>query len=236
MSHETRSHEPPAPRLVFIGSTGGGVLSRVASHAFVRHMALEAVSDRPCGFLDVAAHNGIPAICLPAADGATFSDLLAARYGGRGDIVFLSFYTRLFRGAFLAAQRGRILNFHPSLLPAFPGMHGFEDTLASGSLFMGCSVHEVDAGIDTGPCLLQAALPLDRRLPVAQNRHRLFLAQVYSALQLIRWLGGQRLCQGPEGRWTLTGAAFGPGSFAPNLDADFFDFIGEADALANPAG
>ncbi len=231
MTHQTRSDDGPAPRLVFIGSTGGGVLSRVAGHAFVRRMTLEAVSDRACGFLDVAAHHGIPAVCLPAEDGASFSDLLAARYGDSDDIVFLSFYTRLFRGAFLAAQRGRILNFHPSLLPAFPGMHGFEDTLASGSLFMGCSVHEVDAGIDSGPCLLQAALPLDRRIPVAQNRHRLFLAQVYSALQLIRWLGEQRLRQGTDRHWSLTGARFAAGSFAPNLDPDFFDFIGEADAL-----
>lgn len=220
-----------APRLVFIGSTGGGVLSRVADHDFVRRMTLEVVSDRACGFLDIAALNNIPASCLPAASGAAFSDLLAERYGERSDVVFLSFYTRLFSGKFLQAQRGRILNFHPSLLPAFPGMHGFEDTLTSTSMLMGCTVHEVDVGVDSGPIVLQAALPLDRSLDVAVNRHRLFLAQVYSALQIIRWLGDQRLTRCTDGRWSVAGGAFLGGGFAPNLDSDFFEFINQANQL-----
>ncbi len=207
------------------------MLSRVAEHDFVRRLTLEAVSDRTCGFLDVAALNDIPARCLPAGTGAAFSDLLLERYGERSDIMFLSFYTRLFSGKFLAAHRGRILNFHPSLLPAFPGMHGFEDTLSSASMFMGCTVHEVDVGVDSGPIVLQAALPLDRRLDPAVNRHRLFLAQVYSALQLIRWLGEQRLIRGADGRWSVVGGAFAGGGFAPNLDADFFEFINQPNQL-----
>lgn len=221
-----------APRIVFLGSTGGGVLSRLVRHAFVQEAALEALSDRACGFLDVASRAGIAAHCLPASTGQAFSDLLHARFAGRSDVVFLSFYTRLLKGELLAAHGGRIFNCHPSLLPSFAGMHGFEDTLASSATFMGSTLHVVDEGMDTGPIVLQAALPLDRSLPVASNRHKLFLSQVYGALQFIRWVRSGRLHTGTDGRPQVAGATWKPAVFAPNLDHDFFDFIGEPDELA----
>jgi phosphoribosylglycinamide formyltransferase 1 len=220
-----------APRVVFIGSTGGGVLSRLVRHAFVREAALEAVSDRDCGFLGVAAQAGIQALCLPAGDGLAFSNTLFERYAGRSDVVFLSFYTRLFRGAFLQAHAGRIYNCHPSLLPAFAGMHGFEDTLASSAMFMGSTLHLVDEGIDTGATLIQAAIPLDRSLPPALNRHKLFVSQVYAALQFVRWLLDGRV-RVADGRVSVAGASYRPSLFSPNLDHDFFDRIGEPDELA----
>jgi phosphoribosylglycinamide formyltransferase 1 len=218
-------------RLVFIGSTGGAVLSQVACHALTRGVTLEVVSDRPCGFLDVARRNGIDAVELTSVDGPAFSRALAQRYAGRADLVFLSFYTRLFRDPFLSQHQGRLFNCHPSLLPAFPGTQGFEDTLASSALFMGATLHAVDAGIDTGPALLQAALPLDRSLPVAENRHRIFLAQVYSALQFVRWVAEDRLRIGPGGAH-VADARFGLSAFSPNLDPDLFDAFGITDSLA----
>lgn len=220
------------PRIVFLGSTGGGVLSRLVKQAFVREAALEALSDRDCGFLAVAASAGIAAHCLPATSGEAFSERLHRRFEGRDDVLFLSFYTRLLRGDLLQAHEGRIFNCHPSLLPSFKGMHGFEDTLASGATFMGSTLHQVDEGMDTGPIVLQAALPLDRSLPVAANRHRLFLSQVYGALQFIRWVRAGRLQRHAGRRWAVDGATFRPGPFSPNLDHDFFDFIGEPDELA----
>lgn len=220
------------PRIVFVGSTGGGVLSRLVRHAFVRDAALEALSDRDCGFLAVAATAGIAAHCLPADSGQAFSDRLHERFAGRRDVVFVSFYTRLFRGAFVAAHAGRIFNCHPSLLPAFAGLHGFDDTLASTATFMGSTLHQVDEGMDSGAIVLQAALPLDRSLPVAVNRHRLFLSQVYGTLQFVRWVREGRLVPGPGGRVQVAGAQWRPSVFAPNLDHDFFDFIGERDELA----
>lgn len=219
-------------RLVFLGSTGGAVLSRLLGHRFVRDLTLEAVSDRDCGFLSVAAAAGVPAQCLPAETGAAFSDALHARYRGRGDLVFLSFYTRLLSGALLQTQAGRLFNCHPSLLPAFKGMHGFEDTLASSALFMGSTLHQIDAGMDTGACVLQAAMPLDRARPVVENRHRLFLSQVYAALQFVRWVADGRLSLSADGRACIAGAQFRPAIFSPNLDHDFFDRIGAPDELS----
>lgn len=222
----------PATRIVFLGSTGGAVLSRLLPHDFVQRATLEALSDRPCGFLEVARAAGVSARCLPADSGRAFADALQARYAGHDDLVFISFYTRLLSGDFLAAQRGRIVNAHPSLLPSFKGLHGFEDTLASSATFMGSTLHLVDDGMDTGAMLLQAAMPLDRSLPPAVNRHRLFLSQVYGTLQFVRWLREGRVSRCPDGALRIDGARYRPAIFSPNLDADFFDFIGGPDELA----
>jgi phosphoribosylglycinamide formyltransferase-1 len=220
-----------ASRLVFLGSTGGGVLSRLGAHDCVRRLTAEAVSDRDCGFLRVAASFGMPTARLDAADGSAFSDALAERFRGRDELIFISFYTRLLGGAFLAEHEGRIVNCHPSILPSFKGMHGFEDTLASSATFMGSTVHLVDAGIDSGRILMQAAIPLDRRLPLAENRHKVFLSQYYAVLQLVRWVDEGRLALVADGGLAISGARHASAVFSPNLDADFFAFAGVPDEL-----
>jgi len=62
--------------------------------------------------------------------------------------------------AFVAAFRNRIMNIHPSLLPAFPGLHAQRQALEHGVKVAGCTVHFVDEGVDTGPIILQAAVPV----------------------------------------------------------------------------
>lgn len=218
-------------KIVILGSTGGGVLSRVGAQPFMREATLEVVTDRPCGMLQVADRLGLAAVTLPADTGRAFSDALAQRYAGRDDIVFLSFYTRLLSGALLDQHRGRLFNCHPSILPSFKGMHGFEDTLASSSQFMGCSLHQIDAGMDSGPIVIQAALPIDRRLPVADNRHKVFLAQVYTAVQFCRWAHDGRLQVMADGECRIEGLRYAPSAVAPNLDPDFFAFTGLTNEL-----
>ena len=207
------------------------MLSRIVQHAFVRDMALEALSDRDCGFLTVAESAGIESVKLASTDGLAFSNSIYKRYGDRRDIVFLSFYSKLFKGIFLQENRGRVFNCHPSLLPAFKGLAGFEETLASNCTFMGSTLHLVDAGMDTGESIIQAALPIDRSLPVAENRHKVFLSQYYAAVQFLRWVHDGRLSLSPDGHVDLAGAKFLPSVFSPNLDPDFFEFIGEANQL-----
>lgn len=218
-------------KLVFIGSTGGGVFSRLATHACVRDNCLEVVSDRDCGFLQVATSAGIDAVRLDAPDGRTFSADLHRRYQGRHGLIFISFYTRLLGGDFLAEHRGRIFNCHPSILPSFKGMHGFQDTLDSSSTFMGSTVHMIDEGIDSGRIVMQAAMPIDRELPVAENRHKVFLSQVYSTLQFIRWVTEGRLSLRADGGASIKGLSYAPSIFSPNLDVDFFDFAGVPNEL-----
>ncbi|MBT9172173.1 MAG: Phosphoribosylglycinamide formyltransferase [Syntrophomonadaceae bacterium] len=78
------------------------------------------------------------------------------------DLVVLAGFMRLLTPYFVLAFQGRILNIHPSLLPAFPGMNGVADALAWGVKVTGCTVHFVDEGLDTGPIILQEALPVAR--------------------------------------------------------------------------
>ena len=76
------------------------------------------------------------------------------------ELVCLAGYMRLLSAQFLAAFPGRILNVHPSLLPAFPGMHAQRQALEHGVRVAGCTVHFVDEECDAGPIVLQAAVPV----------------------------------------------------------------------------
>ena len=74
------------------------------------------------------------------------------------DLVVLAGYMKVLGPTVVG--RFRIVNTHPSLLPAFPGAHAIRDALAYGVRVTGCTVHEVDEGVDTGPILAQAAVPV----------------------------------------------------------------------------
>ena len=76
------------------------------------------------------------------------------------DLVVLAGFMKLVGPPFLDAFGGRLINTHPALLPAFPGMHGVRDALEHGVKLTGCTVFLVDAGTDTGPVVAQAAVPV----------------------------------------------------------------------------
>ncbi|HKB31053.1 MAG TPA: phosphoribosylglycinamide formyltransferase [Streptosporangiaceae bacterium] len=78
----------------------------------------------------------------------------------RPDLVVSAGFMKLVGGAFLDRFGGRFINTHPSLLPAFPGMHGPDEALAYGVKVTGCTVFLVDAGVDAGPVIAQAAVPV----------------------------------------------------------------------------
>ncbi len=75
-------------------------------------------------------------------------------------LVCLAGYMRLVGKTLLDAFAGRIMNIHPALLPAFPGLHGQEQAWSYGVKYSGCTVHFVDDGMDTGPIILQAVVPV----------------------------------------------------------------------------
>lgn len=77
------------------------------------------------------------------------------------DLVVSAGFMKLVGDAFLARFGGRLINTHPALLPSFPGAHGVRDALAHGVKVTGCTVFVVDAGVDTGPIIAQAALDVE---------------------------------------------------------------------------
>ena len=76
------------------------------------------------------------------------------------DLVILAGFMRLLTPAFIKAFPLKILNIHPALLPAFPGLHVQEKAVEYGVKFSGCTVHMVDEGVDTGPIVIQAVVPV----------------------------------------------------------------------------
>jgi phosphoribosylglycinamide formyltransferase-1 len=110
--------------------------------------------------LDRARALGIPAIAVTAKGPERDAHLIQHLRDQRVDLVCLAGYMRLLGPTFIAAFPQRIVNIHPSLLPAFPGLDAQRQALAYGVKVAGCTVHFVDEGLDSGPIVKQAAVPV----------------------------------------------------------------------------
>lgn len=162
-------------KLVVLASGTGTNLQAILEQLHLRE-GIEVVgvaSDKPEARAIERAHAaGIPAGLFPRKDfadrearDAAMADWIEAR---GGDLVVLAGYMQLLSSAFVARFRDRIVNVHPALLPAFPGLDAIGQALDAGVETTGVSVHFVDEGVDTGPVLLQreVAVPVggDRTL------------------------------------------------------------------------
>src|SRR3984957_496057 len=114
--------------------------------------------------LDRAKNANIPTFTLKVGNFPTrdaWDDALAAACAEyRPDLIVCAGFMKLVGKAFLGRFGGRCLNTHPALLPSFPGMHGVRDALTYGVKVTGCTVFLVDEGVDAGPVLAQAAVPV----------------------------------------------------------------------------
>ena len=146
---------------IVVGVSGAGSNLRALHAATVRGEVggeiVLVVADRACPALDWATEQGIDTALVPGGDDAALADVLA---GARPDVVVLAGYLRIVGPAVLAAHPGRLVNTHPSLLPAFPGAHAIRDALAHGVAVTGVTVHLVDATLDGGPIVAQEAVPV----------------------------------------------------------------------------
>jgi len=114
--------------------------------------------------LDRAKAADIPTFTVKVGDFPTRDDwdqaLARECERHRPDLIVCAGFMKLVGQAFLARFGGRCLNTHPALLPSFPGMHGVRDALGYGVKVSGCTVFLVDEGVDAGPVLAQAAVPV----------------------------------------------------------------------------
>ena len=105
------------------------------------------------------------------------------------ELVALAGYMHLLTPPFLARFPGRVVNVHPSLLPAFPGAHAIDDALAAGVEMTGVTVHYVDEGLDSGPVIVQEELAVEPRATLVERIHAVehrLLPEVVSELCLVR--------------------------------------------------
>ncbi len=147
---------------IAVGVSGGGSILRSLVAASRRGAVGGEVSlvfgDRDCPALAWAAAQGIATRIVA---GGRDDELAAVLGGSEVDLVVLAGYMRFIGPRTLAACAGRILNTHPSLLPAFPGAHAVRDALTHGVAVTGATVHLVDATLDGGPIVLQEAVAVE---------------------------------------------------------------------------
>jgi phosphoribosylglycinamide formyltransferase-1 len=120
-------------------------------------------------------------------------EMLAAVKASGADTIVLAGYMRLLSPSFVRAFPGRILNVHPSLLPAFPGPDAVEDALAHGARFAGATVHFVDEVVDNGPIIIQGILPVSSRDDRAGLMPRIHALEHRIYPQALQWLAEGRL-------------------------------------------
>jgi phosphoribosylglycinamide formyltransferase 1 len=150
-----------------------------------------------------AIERGIPAKIIPSKglEREAYDRQVAAILAEhKVDLVCLAGYMRLLSPFFVAEYRGRILNIHPSLLPAFPGLETQRQALEYGVKFSGCTVHFVDENLDAGPVILQAAVAvLDEDTPetlaarILKEEHRIYTEAVRIVLEGRYKMEGRRV-------------------------------------------
>jgi phosphoribosylglycinamide formyltransferase 1 len=195
---------PSAPARVVVLASGTGSLLRSLLDAAVGDYPARVVAvgvDRDCPAVDIAAAAALPTYTVRLGDhpdrqawDAAITDATAAH---EPDLVVSAGFMKILGPQFLSRFIGRVVNTHPALLPAFPGAHAVPASLDYGVKVTGCTVHLVDAGMDSGPILAQQPVPvldgddeatLHERIKVVERR---LLVDVLAALATggVTWIG-----------------------------------------------
>ena len=149
------------------GSNAGAILEAQQAGRLGRARVVRILSDQPdAGILALGARFGVPASYVDPApfrtklEGPGEERFIEAIRAESPDLVVLAGFMRVLKPKFLAAFEGRIINLHPSLLPAFPGLDGIGQALRAGVSMTGCTVHYVSPEVDAGRIIEQAQVPI----------------------------------------------------------------------------
>lgn len=158
-------------RVVILGSGRGSnaeaILLAQQAGRLGRARVVQILSDKPdAGILALGARFGVPAKFVDPApfktklEGEGEMRFIAAVREAAPDLVVLAGFMRVLKPGFLNAFAGKIINLHPSLLPAFPGLDGIGQALRAGVAETGCTVHQVTLEVDSGQIIEQAKVPI----------------------------------------------------------------------------
>ena len=188
------------------GSNLQAILDAVAEGSLDARVRL-VISNKPgAAALERAEKAGVATRTIPHGDFASReafdAALVAALEQAGARWVVLAGFMRLLTPTFLGAFAGRILNIHPSLLPAFPGAHAHRDALDYGVKVTGCTVHLVDEGVDTGPIVAQRAIAVLDDDDETSLAARLLREEHALLVEVLRSIAADRLAveRGGEGR------------------------------------
>ncbi|TVR84856.1 MAG: hypothetical protein EA412_00115 [Chitinophagaceae bacterium] len=204
-------------KICVLCSTNGGILSKLLQNSFFNSQVSFIVSDRICGVKNVAENFDKEFVILSPELGVSFSDcFLDFIQKNKVDYVF-SVYTKILKGKLLETYKNRILNIHPSILPAFPGLSSFEKAMKAGVRFIGSTVHFIDKGVDTGPIIVQSSVPLNLTFSFDELRHIVFIDQCRIVLQAFKWIEEGRL-KVIDDMVMIDSASYTSYRYSPNLD------------------
>jgi phosphoribosylglycinamide formyltransferase-1 len=184
--------------------------------------AFSAAADEPAVGPLCRAH-GVAFHPIDEPDRRAFDDRLTRlSIDARLDLVVLTF-NRIVPPPMVDRYRGRIINMHPALLPSFRGPHPVEDALASGSRFIGATMHEADEEVDHGPIIAQSVVGIARDEPIQSICSRLYRVVRPMFLQTIAWFAEDRIEKDAQGRIWVRGARYGALPTSPQVERTFRD-------------
>ncbi len=188
-------------RLVILISGRGSNMAAILAAVRAREIAAKVVgviSHRPSApGLAIAGEQGVPTTVVDHAaftDRASFERELAAAIDAlEPDLIVLAGFMRVLGADFVARYAGRLLNIHPSLLPAYPGLHTHRRALADGVKVHGCTVHFVTHDVDHGPIVAQAVVAVREDDDEASLAARVLSAEHRILVAAVRWFCEDRL-------------------------------------------
>jgi phosphoribosylglycinamide formyltransferase-1 len=195
--------------VILISGRGSNMEALLAARLPARVAAVISNNPQARG-LGIARDRGIVVAVVDHrafADRAAFDAALAAAIDRhRPDLVALAGFMRILTPSFTERYSGRIMNIHPSLLPAFPGLHTHRRALAAGVRIHGCTAHFVTTDLDSGPVIVQAAVPVQPGDTEEQLAARVLAQEHRIYPQAIRWFCEGRLRLGRNGSVTVDAA------------------------------
>lgn len=214
-------HEnPQVPlRVAVIASTAGSVYRETCLRSkWLSSRIHLLLSDRECKAIE-SAHRLGHEYRIHTDSARDFSTWIRDQLRQSEIDLAISFYTRILKEPLISDFNGKLINFHPSILPAFPGLRGFEESIASGTRILGSTVHFIDSETDTGLPILQSHFYRDPNESIASIRHRIFVQQCKALLQVVHWIESNRI-EIKEDFVRIKESEPGDNEFCPALDAD----------------